>query len=81
MYECIIISLNIHTWKNNFVEVSKHLIRYKSENNFVGSKYVQVSNNASNGFDILAILVLMSYIILIQQNYFQICIYTEKEFC
>jgi len=26
--------------KNNFVEVSKNLVRYRSENNFIGLKYV-----------------------------------------
>jgi len=70
-----IIKKNI--WKeDSFAEISKNLVRYKFENNFVGiyqNNYVQIQpydDNIVKSFDILAITF---YIIMkVQQNYFQI---------
>jgi len=59
--------------KNSFTEVSKNLIRYSSENNYVGNS--SMMSNAAKHFNILAtsLSVLHNYF-RFKQNYFQIYI-------
>jgi len=50
LYTLIDILINIYR-KNSFVEISKNLTRYKSENNV---EYLNINNNAAKSFNILA---------------------------
>jgi len=67
MYINYIIETSIHR-KNEFAEISKNLIRYRSENNFVRPQNNCVRNlnmmsNAAKNFDILSVWA--SYMIIL----------------
>jgi len=71
--------ISIFHEKKNFTEISKTLARYRFENNFKLSKELcknlkLLIRNIVKSFNILEISVLYVIILIVQENYFQICV-------